>query len=441
MQNKRRRIALLVATFIAAFGFLTAAEPLFATATEQVLYSFEGGGAGDGSNPAAPLIFDAAGNLYGTTLGGGDGGCRNDYGCGTVFELTPVAGGGWTETVLYSFQGGKDGEEPFSGLIFDAAGNLYGTTGEGGGGCAESGCGTVFELTPVAGGGWTETVIYSFRGGKDGEGPSSGLIFDAAGNLYGTTGEGGGGGCDGGYGCGTVFELMPVSGGGWTESVLYSFTGGKNGQQPAGGLIFDAAGNLYGMTQQGGGKGCNNNPCGVVFELTPVSGGKWKQKLLHSFTRKTKDGFEPLGGLIFDAVGNLYGMTQYGGGTTCYGGGCGVVFELTPIAHGKWTETILYAFQRVPDGACPRGSLIFDPLGNLYGTTAYGGTKGGSGTAFELTPNQGGGWTETVLYIFGGKYGRDPLSGLIFDGAGNLYGTALMGGESPAFGVVFEITP
>jgi len=216
-----------------------------------------------------------------------------------VFELTPAAGGGWTERVLYSF--GADGIWPTAGLVFDAAGNLYGTTSFGG----TVGWGTVFELTPAGGGGWTEQVLHNFLGYSDGETPYAGLIIDAVGNLYGTTSSGGT------YGVGMVFELMPTAGGHWTEQVLHTFNF-TDGGAPYAGLIFDVAGNLYGTAGGGGTYGD-----GTVFELTPTAGGGWTEKVVHSFGNGT-DGIFPRADLIVDAVGNLYGTTNYGG-TNNYG--------------------------------------------------------------------------------------------------------------------------
>ena len=386
--------------------------------TEQVLYSFNNNGA-DGAGPAAGLIFDKNGNLYGTTSEGGT------HGVGMVFELAPAQGGGWTEQVLYSFStNGPVGADPAAGLIFDAAGNLYGTTNRGG----THDFGTVFELTPNAGGGgWTETVLYHFSNYPDGAYPVAGLIFDAAGNLYGTTG--GGGTRD----VGTVFELTPKAGGGWTETVLYNFsTKGPVGAYPYAGLIFDGAGNLYGTTSEGGTRGV-----GTVFELTPKAGGGWTEQVLYNFSTNGPVGAYPFAGLIFDAAGNLYGTTNRGGTH-----GYGTVFELTPTAGGGWTEAVLYSFStNGPVGAYPDAGLIFDKNGNLYGTTYEGGTDN-SGTVFELTPKAGGGWTEKVLYSFhyNGPDGYHPWAGLVFDAAGNLYGTTSDGGTFGA-GVVFEITP
>ena len=402
--------------------------------TEEVLYSFLNNGM-DGSNPYAGLIFDKNGNLYGTTYVGGTNGD------GTAFELTPAVGGGWTEKVLHTFGNGTDGTNPWAGLIFDKNGNLYGTTH--GGGTYYIGYGTVFELTPAAGGGWTEKVLHSFNPADgDGQTPEAGLIFDAVGNLYGTTVGGGT------YGDGTVFELTPAVGGNWAEKVLYSFNPNRgDGVGPAAGLIFDAAGNLYGTTYWGGTYDCPGVPpgCGTVFELTPTAGGGWTEKVLHSFLNNGTDGTHPaFGTLIFDALGNLYGTTEEGGThSSCYGG-CGTVFELTPTAGGGWTEKVLHNFGNGADGAYPFASLIFDATGNLYSTTQGGGTYG-DGTVFELTPAAGGDWTENVLHNFNITDGLEPYTGLIFDAAGNLYGTTYGGGnygcDGTACGTVFELTP
>lgn len=388
---------------------------------ETVLLSFN---RKDGGQPIVPLIFDASGNLYGTTY-------LDANNWGTVFELTPKAGGGWTEKVLHNFNNnGTDGYHPQGGLVFDAAGNLYGTTYAGG----AYNWGTVFELTPNARGGWTEKVLHDFNyNGRDGVEPVASLTFDAAGNLYGTTYAGGT------HNHGTVFELTPKAGGGWTEKIPHDFNNnGKDGNYPTGGLISDAPGNLYGTTYQGGTYGY-----GTVFELTPAVGGKWSERVLHDFGNGT-DGSEPFG-VIFDAAGNLYGVTSWGGSGGCGNSvGCGTVFELTPTAGGGWTEKILHNFSwNGTDGYHPQATLIFDVSGNLYGTTYAGGTDDG-GAAFELTPTTGGGWTEKVLHSFCSQSncadGGTPVAGLIFDGVGNLYGTTWYGGAH-GDGTVFEITP
>jgi uncharacterized repeat protein (TIGR03803 family) len=270
----------------------------------------------DGADPTAGLIFDGAGNLYGTARGGGIAGCVNSYdGCGVAFELMPQSGGSWTETVLHSFNGENEGGNPQAGLIFDTAGNLYGTTLYGGGKCS-LGCGAVFKLSPGSGG-WTGSVLHSFTGGKDGANPSAGLIFDAAGNLYGTTTAGGPSYCSG-YGCGVVFELTPTADGSWKERVLHHFTGGRDGGEPTAGLIFGPTGNLYGTTLLWGHYGN-----GVVFKLALNSEGEWFEAVLHAFV--DHPAAQPFAGLIADAAGNLYGTTRSG-----IANHTGVVFEITP---------------------------------------------------------------------------------------------------------------
>ena len=402
----------------------------------KVLHNFSNNGK-DGFAPYAGVIFDAAGNLYGTTLQGGA------YDQGTVFELSP-AGGGWKETRLHTFNPNvKDGLGPYGGLIFDGAGNLYGTTGNGGSGRG----GTVFQLSPVVGGGWREKILHNFNynGGKDGIVPYASLIFDAVGNLYGTTLNGGPGSCTNRngdvVGCGTVFELTPKADGAWTEKILHRFDNrGTDGYFPYASLVLDASGNLYGTTFYGGAHGY-----GTVFELTPQAGGSWTETMVYSFCSQSfcTDGSVPFASLIFDAAGNLYGTTQQGGG------GGGTVFELTPSGGGAWTESILASFSdsgdEAAEGTFPAARLIFDAAGNLYGTTASGGANGW-GTAFELSPGAAGGvWTEKVLHNFNynpynGTDGADPTCGLIFDAAGNLYGTTFSGG-SGRYGTVFEIRP
>jgi uncharacterized repeat protein (TIGR03803 family) len=395
-----------------------------AASQEKVLHSFN---KTDGANPYASLISDHAGNLYGTTYAGGA------YGYGTAFELRPKSGGGWTEKVLHSFNNnGTDGYNPYASLIFDASGNLYATTYYGGSGSCINGtvvvgCGTVFELTPQAGGSWKETVLHNFDdNGTDGFYPYAGLTFDSAGGLYGTTEWGG----TGVYG--TVFELTPAAGGSWTESVLHNFSdNGTDGYFPEAGLIFDAVGNLYGTTEWGG-----TGVYGTVFELMPTAGGTWTETVLHNFSVNGTDGDLPLGGLIFDAAGNLYGTTYEGG---VYDSD-GTVFELTFTASGSWTETVLHNFDdNDVDGYLPEGGLILDASGNLYGTTVAGGNLL-KGTVFELTPTAGGSWTEKVLHNFSdnGKDGENPYAGLISDAAGNLYGTTYEGGAY-GYGTVFEI--
>jgi len=428
----QKSLIILGAALVVISGILSAATPASAADREKVLYAFKGGS--DGLSPSA-LIFDAAGNLYGTTFHGGNYQCDPYFGCGTVFKLEPGAQGKWSKTVLHTFAG-KDGANPSGGLIFDAAGNLYGTTISGRGG---EGLGTVFKLAPGLGHEWTETVLHTFNN-KDGGLPASSLIFDTAGNLYGTTQIGGA------HGFGTVFKLAPGAHGKWTETVLHSFNG-KDGSGPESALIFDSRGNLYGTTIAGGNIAyCYGNGCGTVFKLVPGADGKWTHTVLHSFTGKDGDGDQPWSSLVFDAAGNLYGTTNLGGdlnSTTCLGYGCGVVFRLAPGTNGKWTENVLHKFHGWTDGFYPYAGLILDAAGNLYGTTWYG------GTAFKLALGTDGTWTEKVLHFFTGKDGWFPSSGLIFGASGNLYGTTYLGGKlnncqseyGPGCGVVFEITP
>jgi uncharacterized repeat protein (TIGR03803 family) len=370
----------LGAALVSIAGFSSTA----ATQELTTLYSFTGGGTGDGANPDAGLIADPAGNLYGTTINGGASGQ------GTLFQLDPSG----NLTVLYSFAG-SDGSHPRAGVIADAAGNLYGTTINGGANEA----GTVFQLTPSR----TLNVLYSFSGGSDGALPFAGLIADAAGNFYGTT--------IGGDGPGTVFQLTPSG----DLNVLQSFTGGDS---PWAGLIADAAGNLYGTTEGGDGPG-------TVFQLTPSG----TLNILHRFTGR--DGAIPHGTLIFDAPGNLYGTT-HNGGTSGYG----TVFQLTPSG----ALNVLHSFIGGSDGTYPEAGLIADAAGNLYSTT-YGGGASGQGTVFQLTPSG----ALNVLHSFtGGSDGGRPVADLIADTAGNLYGTTSSGGAiascSGGCGTVFQLT-
>jgi uncharacterized repeat protein (TIGR03803 family) len=368
--------------------------------------------------PEGGLIFDASGNLYGTTGRGGA------YGYGTVFKLAPNSNGTWNETLLHSFnKNGKDGYSPDASLIFDAAGSLYGVTSLGG----SDDVGTVFELTPKAGGGWAEKILHSFKAnGEDGNTPAASLVFDAAGNLYGTTLSGGA------DTWGTVFELAPMAGGGWAEKILHHFNlNGKDGADPYAGLIFDAAGSLYGTTIGGG-----TYTGGTAFEVSPRAGGGWTEKVLHSFNPNDEGGFGPSAGLVFDSTGSLYGTTLSGGAFKY-----GTAFQLTPEAGGGWAHKVLHNFGATQqDGRYPYASLIFDAAGDLYGTTSQGGSQD-AGMAFELKPGADGSWGEKVLVGFEMKdnAGGDP-SGLIFDTAGNLYGTTSSGG-SDGGGTAFELTP
>jgi uncharacterized repeat protein (TIGR03803 family) len=342
---------------------------------EKILHSFGSGTDGEAPNG---LISDAAGNLYGTTSYGGGKICYNAVpaapgGCGIVFQLRPptTKGGAWTEVVLYRFTGGKDGNNPNGFLTLDSSGNLYGTTSYGGGGFSNGG--TVFELSPRAIGYWAVKPLHLFTSNGDGSHPSSAVTFDSSGNLYGTT-------CAGGtYQSGIVFELSPMNSGTWGEKVLYNFnSNGTDGVCPVGGLTSDFGGNLYGTTVSGG-----NNNYGTVFELTPSSGGVWTEKVLYKFNGGSGDGSYPYSGVLFDSSGNLYGSTSYG---STYNGGA--VFKLTP-GNGSWTESLMHNFGSGTDGQYPVGNLLIDGSGNLFGVTQYGGAYDGifgSGTVFEIRP-------------------------------------------------------
>jgi uncharacterized repeat protein (TIGR03803 family) len=407
----RERSRSLIAALALAVLLSTAvvATPSSHAQTFTVLYSFQ---EPDGF-PTGQLIFDKLGNLYGT------GGV-------TVFELDTSG----KETVLHSFGRTGDGVRPTGIVRYE--GNIYGATQYGGGTeCAESaGCGTVFELSRGK-----ETILHSFTP-LDGKFPLGGLTTDGSGNLYGTTFNGSSGGTQLPScqlvleGCGTVFE---VSNG--QERVLHSFGGRPDGEEPAGNLILDRLGNLYGTTSRGG------FGWGTVFELSPNSDGTWKETLLHSFTgnrdgAEPNNGSEPEGGVVLDAKGSLYGTTSQGGLN-----GCGVVFKLEKNSDGSWARRILYNFRGSPDdGQYPSG-LVRDKKGNLYGVTRVGGTSN-QGTVFQLD----GTGQETILHTFTGgpADGEYPFAGLTMDAAGSLYGTTTQGGSGACVGgcgTVFKITP
>jgi uncharacterized repeat protein (TIGR03803 family) len=351
---------------------------------ESVLYSF--GSGSDGQIPIAGLIQGADGNFYGTTLGGGANGN------GTVFKITPAG----VETVLWSFSGGSDGQNPAAGLILGTDGNFYGETGNGG----ANGGGTVFKITPAG----VETVLWSFGRGSDGQNPIAGLIQGADGNFYGTTQDGGT------NGAGTVFKVTPAG----VETVLWSFGSGSDGQTPQAGLIQGTDGNFYGTTVSGS---ANGN--GMVFKLTPAG----VETVLHSFAGGS-DGLNPAAGLILGTDGNFYGTTLNGGTN-----GDGTVFKITPAG----VETVLHSFAGGSDGWSPQAGLIQGADGNFYGTTLIGGTNG-DGTVFKITPAG----VETVLHSFaGGSDGQNPQAGLIQGADGNFYGTTFNGGAN-GDGTVFK---
>jgi uncharacterized repeat protein (TIGR03803 family) len=379
-----------------AMGMTVLGTSFIQAQTYKVLYAFTGGT--DGKTPETGLSMDAAGNLYGTTDFGGrlDGYCGRWGGCGTVFKLTEV-GSGWYFARLYAFKGVSDGAKPTARVVFGPDSNLYGGTLAGGVVTTAQGhtYGTIYMLTPPGEGctnsscSWAETVLYSFSGGADGSQPGDGgLTFDRSGNAYGTTFHGGqtGGSC--GSGCGVVFKLSP-SGDRWTESVLHVFAGGSDGNQPDSGVILDQAGNLYGETDYCGGSNCY----GLAYELSPTGSG-WVETVLHDFG--FTGGSYPGGGLVFDTAGNLYGVT------CCFGGGD--AFELSPTGSG-WTAAVLYSFTG-SYGPVGGAGLVRDAAGNLYGTTSGDGAYG-QGNVFKLAPSPNG-WIYTDLHDFHRKDGSRP---------------------------------
>jgi len=379
--------------------------------TEKIIYSFSGGS--DGASPEGGLVFDANGNLYGTTEGGGTNGA------GTVFELSSSSGGTWTERVLYSFSfTGGDVALPTSNLVFDAMGNLYGIAPIGG----AHGSGGIFELSPGSNGAWSEKIIYSFAGGSDLVSFLSGLVMDGAGNLYGYLGTSVS--STGTFLYGGIFELEASSTGTWTEKVLHSFSGGNDGSAPYGGrLALDSSGNLYGQASNG------PRDFGIVFELVRGTSGSWREKILHTFTGGA-DGSEGFGsGLFIDLNGNVFGASLWN------------VFELVPGSNGTWMEKILHTFRGGSDGTYPESGLTLGASGKFYGTTNEGGAH--HGTVFSLTPGSNETWSEKILHKFmptGGDGFYPFFSTLVIDKQGNLYGTTAQGGTS-SHGVVFEVTP
>lgn len=359
------------------------------------------GGGSDGYYPRGNLIADAAGNFYGTTEGGG----VSSVG-GTVFKLAPDG----TETILHAFTGGSDGETPYAGLVLDSAGNLYGTTISGG----TAGLGVVFKVAPDG----NESVLHTFTGGKDGMVPYASLVR-RKGILYGTTYWGGSNyRCTNQNGCGMVFALAKDG----TMTVLHAFSGGSDGGFPAGGVIADKSGNLYGTTQYGGSASCGLG-CGTVFEI-PFGG---KEKVLHAFTNGS-DGFQPIGVLTADNAGNLFGATYAGGSHSA-----GTVYKVT----SKGSETVLYSFTGGNDGGNPYAGVIADASGNLYGTTGEGGKIGyGYGVIFKLATN--GKLSVLHTFCYDCKTGSRPAAGLLADSQGNMYGTATEAGHYGG-GTVFEL--
>ena len=434
--------ALVLAAMTCLFGLSLHAQ------TETVIHSFTNG---DGASPYG-LTPDGKGNFFGVAALGGDFNGRCAFtGCGNVFELSPNSSGGWTESVLYTFQGGGDGAVPEALLTIDANGNLYGTTVDGGYfgnsscGLVVGGCGVVYKLSPNADGSFSQSVLYRFRGGKDGFLPQTQVIPDGNGNLFGTADLGGS------HSVGNIFQLSPNGTGGWSFKVLYDFNNGMDGGRPVG-FAMDSKGNLFASTSQAGitAGPCGSTGCGTILELSPNGSGGWTRKMAHAFTGK-KDGAIPLG-LIFDANGNLFGAALFGGHTNCVIGpivGCGVIFELTPL-DGHWQEHTLYEFTGGSDGATPRAAPTFDADGNAFGTSndPAGACPGNCGAVYELSPGLSG-WTESTLYVFSGSTdgGIPDTNGVVLDHSGDLLGTTELGGIAAdctlgplsGCGVIYEI--
>ena len=391
--------------------------------TESTIFSFT---LHESFWPKGGLVEDAKGNLYGITVGGGT------YGVGTVYQLSPPAKGSttWKKTVLWSFQPwGLTGYTPSSELAIDSNGDLYGVTWSGGDGSCH--CGVLYELIPPAtvGGPWTQLVLHAFTNtGNDGRLPNASVVLSSS-TIYGVTQQGGL------YDSGMIYQFTPGTNGGY--SVLYSFGANNDASTPNGPLLLDSAGSLYGVTSLGGAFNA-----GAVYKLSPPqNGGSWTESILFSFGGGSQSsGITPVGNLLFDSSGNLYGVTEFGGASQL-----GVAYELSP-ASGSWTQNVLFNFSKTA-GSSPLAGMTWNPTnGSLYGTTSAGGSHT-HGTAFQLTPPASGGlWTEKLLWQFtfanngglpSGRVLRDPTTGY-------LYGTTYNGGASGCdgdCGVDYQIIP
>jgi uncharacterized repeat protein (TIGR03803 family) len=402
--------------------FTLASAP--ALAAESVLYRFLGGA--DGANPFGALMRDPQGALYGTTYNGG----ASNF--GTVFKLTPpvAPATAWTKRTLYSFAAGTDGRNPYSTLVIDSSGALYGTTYNGG----TAGYGTVFELTPPVppATAWTRIILHNFSGGADGSHPHSGLVFDSSsGALYGTAESGGA------SFAGVVYKLTPSASscGGpqpWRHSVIHAFGGGVAGSTPYAAPLLDSAGAIYGTTYYGG------TGYGTIYRLTPpvAPATVWTKTTLYKFPGNA-GGANPFAGLIRDSRGALYGTTLNGGAS-----GYGAIFKLSPpVAPSPyWTRTTISSFRAPPDGASPYAGLVQDSSnGALYGVTQWGGTSG-NGSIYRLTPPvpPATAWTRSTTHsLAGSPDGSSPYASVLIGDNGVLFGTAYSGGTGA--GLVFQI--
>src|SRR6516164_1725228 len=410
--NALIRFKSLAPLFVIALSLVTARAT-----TTDVIFSFN---EDDGEYADTDLETDSAGNIFGTTVLGGD------HGSGAVFQLSPTRSG-WVHTVLYSFTGGADGGEPYKGVTIAPGGysatdvsGLYGTAVTGGSGGCEGGCGVVYKLTK-SNGTWNQTVIYAFTGAEDGSRPGARVTVDRSGDVYGMTPTGGT------YGVGTIYKLHPHAGSD-TFQVIHTFTGGNDGATGSAGRMLLQHGRLFGAATAGGMYGS-----GVVFELTPTAVGEWDFRTLYSFHGQP-DGSFPYGALLRAGSGKIYGTTYYGGNN-----GIGSVYELSPRLVGEWDERVIYSFQPGNDGNSPISNLVRDAAGNLYGTTSEGGL--GSGTIFKLSPIGGGQWTESVVHPFAGPPdGGFSYNGMVVDRFGNFYGATVHGGTDND-GCVYKFTP
>lgn len=391
------------------------ASGVSAATSFKVLHKFS---ATDGNGPTSGVIVDSKGNIYGAAYSGGNLKCAEPNGCGTVFKINSAG----KFSVIHQFRAGSDGKYPDSLLSMDLAGNLYGTTQEGG--SAQNG--TVYKISSIG----KESIVFAANTTNAWIWPE-GITAAANGKFYGTNLIGGDSSCPfGGDGCGEVYELNSR----WTLTDLHAFTGGTDGGEPNAGVIVDAAENIYGTAHFGGEGGCYAGVgCGTIFKVD--AHGAFTT--LHEF--QGSDGGTPgSGNLLMDKSGNLYGATTTGGSNTActYIYGCGVVFELAPQSDGSWTYSVLYDFDGVTAGA-PNGGLVMDASGNLYGT-ASGGI---GGVIFKLSPQSGGTWAFSIFHQFLGTPSSGPSSNLAIDKAGNIYGSSGCGSGQNCYGTVFEITP
>lgn len=448
--ESRGMVKILQTTFARQLGTILLLAPALvlpsraAAPALTTLYSFTD--LADGGFPEAGLVLGTGGTLYGTTSTGGSG-------WGSVFELLPGANSTFTEKTIYTFTGGADGGNPVAKLVLGKSNVLYGTTYSGG----AHGYGTVFQVAPVGSGNWTQKVLYSFANGTDGAYPAAGLVYQSTlGVLYGTTYGGGS------AGLGTIFELLPGTGGIWTEKVIYTFLGGTDGANPISDLALSSSGSLYGTTSQGG-SGTNSSGAyanwGTVFQLSPKGGGVWAETVLYTFTGGT-DGGSPESAVLLGPAGVLYGSAFWGGiaadcTESAYLTGCGVVYQLAPPTSGSgpWTQTVLYSFTGTgTDGAHPYQNMtLYATTGQLFGATFAGGSTldicfqeayAGCGTVFSVKPpaTKGNPWTKSNMIVFPGSPGAGAPNGLVQSSGGALYGTTILGGNTGGYGTVYLLT-